>query len=96
MSVFDVSAVSGSGEDIFTFQATSLGGSTAGTYDSELRLDGSQTGLADPTSEVRINGMQVSSEVFSGDPLHGGDRTSDRTTSLENAPLSQQTLQQVA
>ena len=43
---FAVTGVSGSAEDAFTFTPTSLGTSTAGTYSSTLKFDGSAYGMS--------------------------------------------------
>src|SRR5262249_8491595 len=43
---FAVPGVSGSGEDVFSFEPTSLGASTAGSYGPGLGLEGGLFGLA--------------------------------------------------
>ena len=61
---FGVTGVSGANEDIFAFQPTSLGTSTAGTFQTELTFDGSLWRLA----PFALDGIFLTSRVLQQQP----------------------------
>lgn len=82
---FDANGITGANEDILAFQPTRLGGTTVGTYQSPLALDGSLLGLADQnivgfyigratssSSEFPISSLDAQDDSFSSLTLRVG------------------------
>jgi subtilisin-like proprotein convertase family protein len=76
---FTVPGAQGTREDILQFNPTQLGANTAGTFNSQLILDGSARGL----SAFDLNDFYVGPAP--GDPLAGGTPTGFAPSSLRSA-----------
>ena len=90
---FSVAGASGKDDDVVAFTPTRLGSTTAGSFASPLKLDGSQVGL----SAINIDALHIgtASGLLGGPTFRSVEPSEQRLASSNNATIAEDSIMRV-